>query len=532
MKSPTPVLTVAGAEQITQNPLTVKSTFSIPAKTLLLQRSEADSQEILTDVCGLGWFFGVQALPPSLPNGIHKSIFTAAQTRGRLTIVESSRQDAIPVRLELECHELDSPGYFNSKTIAFADRLGISHVSCTLRAPGPDGITRSCDTVSVTATETVTIGTFHYEHPFDYKEDGDGGEEDTFVFSFVVEMGSARRDSKVVPERVEPRAAMGLAESLRTGCIVDTKFYLYSRKTSEGGASHLKQIYASSAILRGISEDLDVLLQSRGFKGSETVCLDLFELEDEDQETEHYDYPGEDSDLEPEELPESLSSPNFSTEATIGPDGISPCGPATYEDGDGDKAKPTNKDLAIRSHVRMLNIHSYRWTDVEKNFMRMGRVIVLKDTAFATWEALIRYIYFNETHFSNLRSTGSPAPAGFPGVQCSPKSMYRLADKFGIDTLKALALENIKKQMTVQNVVTEVFSKFSSLYPEVLHAEVEYLLDHYADSKIQAGISNVLQTPITGEYAHRLDAMQRIITGVTKQINPYPTKAVLQVLLL
>lgn len=50
-------------------------------------------------------------------------------------------------------------------------------------------------------------------------------------------------------------------------------------------------------------------VHSRGFKGSENVSLDLFELEDEDQETENYDYPGEDSDLEPDE-PESIALPS------------------------------------------------------------------------------------------------------------------------------------------------------------------------------------------------------------------------------
>ncbi len=149
--------------------------------------------------------------------------------------------------------------HFNSSTTVIADRHGINHVSCTLRAPGPDGITRSCDTVSVAVTGTVTIGTFRYEHPIDYREVGEGREEDMFVFSFVVEIGSARNDSKVIPAQTEPRAASGLAESLRTGCMVDTKFYLYSRKMSVGGASHLRPIYTSSAILRGYSDDFDAL---------------------------------------------------------------------------------------------------------------------------------------------------------------------------------------------------------------------------------------------------------------------------------
>lgn len=67
--------------------------------------------------------------------------------------------------------------------------------------------------------------------------------------------------------------------------------------------------------------------------------------------------------------------------------------PKDDEDGNGDKVTPTNEDLTVA-----LTLVSFEFTltrglisccrhvqDVtEKNFMRMGRVIVMKDTAFAT----------------------------------------------------------------------------------------------------------------------------------------------------
>ncbi|KAF9019477.1 hypothetical protein BDZ89DRAFT_312705 [Hymenopellis radicata] len=273
MKPPTPVPTVVRAEQVTQNPLTFTSTFSIPGTALLRRRPQHDGPEISTESCGLGWTFGVHAhllVPPLLPDdGILQPVLAAARNRGRLTIVDSSGRDSIPA--SDGATNLIVRAHFDSSTIAFAGHLGIKHISCTLRAPGPEGVTRSCDKVSVDLAETVVIGTFNYEHPSGYKEGGGNGEEDTFMFTFVVEMGNSRSDSKTIPQQVERRAATGLAESIRTGCMVDTKFYLYSRRSFHGGASHPKEIYASSAILRGFSDDLDLLLVSHGFKGSETV---------------------------------------------------------------------------------------------------------------------------------------------------------------------------------------------------------------------------------------------------------------------
>ncbi|KAF9024468.1 hypothetical protein BDZ89DRAFT_119560 [Hymenopellis radicata] len=316
------------------------------------------------------------------------------------------------------------------------------------------------------------------------------------MFTFVVEMGNSRSDSKTIPQQVERRAATGLAESIRTGCMVDTKVLpvfeeILSRwrKSSKGDLCEL----GNSAWVQRTT--LDLLLVSHGFKGSETVPLDLFELKDEDMETDEYDYPGEDSDLEWEgppgpppniffgSVPSWPASSPLPSDAPVPvaedcsphlagsefrelieapmcqPEDISSCDPATPptsvgqkddEDGDGDKAKPTNEVLTVAlTHVQ---------TVTEKNFMRMGRVIVIKDTAFATWEALVRYIYFNEIHFDSLGAWPAPAQG-----RCSPKSMYRLADKFGIQTLKDLALENIKTQLSVQNVTREVFSRFSSL---------------------------------------------------------------------
>ncbi|OJA09740.1 hypothetical protein AZE42_09938 [Rhizopogon vesiculosus] len=62
------------------------------------------------------------------------------------------------------------------------------------------------------------------------------------------------------------------------------------------------------------------------------------------------------------------------------------------------------------------------------------RNILVRDTAFRTWKALILYLYTDKIAFSRLKSQGQPrvdVEASKPSTSwsCSPKSMYRLACK-------------------------------------------------------------------------------------------------------
>jgi hypothetical protein len=52
----------------------------------------------------------------------------------------------------------------------------------------------------------------------------------------------------------------------------------------------------------------------------------------------------------------------------------------------------------------------------------------------------------------------------------SPKSVYRLADMWGIEDLKELAVHQIMKNLTVENALTEACSAFSAVFDEVSFA--------------------------------------------------------------
>jgi len=162
--------------------------------------------------------------------------------------------------------------------------------------------------------------------------------------------------------------------------------------------------------------------------------------------------------------------------------------------------------------------------------------VVVKDVAYATYRAVLYYLYTDRIRFAPLSSSfhsscssgticiqvandsqaslGSatragpvevPAGAGSrrewiqdwirdnPGhpLPCSAKAVYRLADKLGLAELKSRAFEHITKSLTVENVPYEVFSNFSATFEVVRKVEVKYFLDHWAEIRSSDAMRNV-----------------------------------------
>ncbi|KAJ6501763.1 hypothetical protein DFH09DRAFT_944627 [Mycena vulgaris] len=73
--------------------------------------------------------------------------------------------------------------------------------------------------------------------------------------------------------------------------------------------------------------------------------------------------------------------------------------------------------------------------------------------------------------FSPLQSEGSKE-LDAEGPVCSAKSMYRLADKLGLEELKSCALEYLCSRLSEDNILHEVFSSFTSMYGPVVRIGV------------------------------------------------------------
>ena len=111
--------------------------------------------------------------------------------------------------------------------------------------------------------------------------------------------------------------------------------------------------------------------------------------------------------------------------------------------------------------------------------------------ALYSWQALLLYLYNDHLEFANLRSEGrapSAAAVGIASPQCSPKSMYRLADKvckcsgttqttlcltsvvaqLGLADLKGEAFKAIEERLSKENIVKELFSDFTWRYVAIV----------------------------------------------------------------
>ncbi|KAJ7679673.1 hypothetical protein B0H17DRAFT_1206463 [Mycena rosella] len=65
------------------------------------------------------------------------------------------------------------------------------------------------------------------------------------------------------------------------------------------------------------------------------------------------------------------------------------------------------------------------------------------------------------------------------GVQAMNAS--QLAEAFGLNDLKSLALTSLRSQLSPNNIVHEAFSSFTSVYPEIQEIEVAFLILHLPD---------------------------------------------------
>lgn len=275
--------------------------------------------------------------------------------------------------------------------------------------------------------------------------------------------------------------------------------------------------------------------------------------EDSDEEDEAYD-PGEtdgdppNSDPEPEpedvfEMTRDLLEPGVSAEVEMPGDSAEVEMPADDDDnGEGEDGKVRN----VRQKVA--HPSSPRASDVQIIPRRVAPIVerevpgppklrvVVKDVAYATYRAVLYYLYTDRIRFAplsssflsssssgtgntetpndsqaSLGSTTRTGPGevlsgassrrewiqdwvrGNPGqpLPCSAKAVYRLADKLGLAELKSRAYDHITKSLTVENVPYEVFSTFSATFEVVRKVEVKYFLDHWTEIRGSDAMRNV-----------------------------------------
>ncbi|KAK7008050.1 hypothetical protein R3P38DRAFT_3027160 [Favolaschia claudopus] len=282
-----------------------------------------------------------------------------------------------------------------------------------------------------------------------------------------------------LPHPLESRMETVLEETLSGRELVDIKFYAFSRRGTECVTRPLP-LFARRDLLRGFSDDLDALLTQQGFAESSVVDLDSYESKDTSFDDFGYD---SDSDLDSEEDEEDAR--------------MRPAIEPTPQEGEGNAAQDAKLQVVPVSGPLV------------RQGARMGRVFVLKDTAYKTWKALLYYLYTRGINFRPLKSEGLQEGTCI-GPVCSPKSMYRLADKLGLEELRGLALESISSRLTERNILQEVFSSFTSTYPVIQELEVRFLTSNFSE-KASEGLKEMTEKICQGEKPYCAETLFRIL---------------------
>ncbi|KAJ7461379.1 hypothetical protein B0H11DRAFT_2056938 [Mycena galericulata] len=257
-----------------------------------------------------------------------------------------------------------------------------------------------------------------------------------------------------LPQLLDARVERALAETIRGEDMVDTKFYAYSR-VGPSYVARPRAMFAKMSMLRGHSDILDAYLagiSQAGFAESQRIDLDTRIPE---ERFAGYDYLSDsdlDTDDEEDDVPSTIRSGSLPGRSNKAPANSVPVS---------DSAGPPVP-------------------------RRMGHVIVVKGHAYKTWNAFLYYMYTKNLAFRTSGSlsdseSGSASTSATP--KCSAKSMYKLADAFGLTDLKGLALAAVRSQLSAENIVRETFSRFTSWYPEVQDIEVQFLIQHLPDLK-------------------------------------------------
>ncbi|EMD33598.1 hypothetical protein CERSUDRAFT_98161 [Gelatoporia subvermispora B] len=274
------------------------------------------------------------------------------------------------------------------------------------------------------------------------------------------------------------------------GIFVDTKVYCFSRRWSSGRVDKPLPLYANSIALRHASQYFQALLSGAFREGGITnlsagyPCASSEFVYDYDYESDSDldEQEGKDPDLETEPVAtQPCDNEQAPAEETLddlaGPSDTSTC---VADAAVALPSSPSPGNISSSAPMsQVTDVSALNMPPSELQVFGKGRTICVQDIAYKTWQALIFYIYFGEVKFAPLKSQGVTTPEpqdAWSAPLCSPKSMYRLADKYGLEDLRKQALDNIRSRLSSRNIWTELLSRFTSRYPEVQGVQVDFVL--------------------------------------------------------
>ncbi|TFK54320.1 hypothetical protein OE88DRAFT_1732992 [Heliocybe sulcata] len=279
-----------------------------------------------------------------------------------------------------------------------------------------------------------------------------------------------------------------LETSIYSASFTDTRFFAFSRRHQRLGRIDTPvPLFANSSILKAATY-YDTLF-SVGFSESSLSALDNKFPENESPAIDINDY-GYDSDSDLSDYDETAPSENEDDVPSQQESNESPV--------QGDVGEPREQPGAISAG-------------------KLGRTVIVKDAALRTYTALIFYLYTGEITFRSLTSSQrEPSANAESSRSCSPKSMYRLADKLGVEELKRLAFEALKANLGETNIVQEAFSKFTATpgFEEIRSMELGILRQACRSTKVQSDLPQMMRRAVRGELPHAEEMVDSLIRRI------------------
>lgn len=286
------------------------------------------------------------------------------------------------------------------------------------------------------------------------------------------------------------------------GELLDTQFYLFSARSKHGNirvAAKIRSLFANDEGLTADSKYFNSLLSEKTLKDPALieVPLEHHPASEEILSLDDYGY-ASDSDLDEDEDEEEEDETN-----------------ETVQD---------NERLELQANVSAGTTPLIK-NDGTKGVYRTSpnRKILVTDTALNTWQALLYYLYTDESVFAPLRSQGSQTATqlglGKP-PPCSPKSMYRLACKIDQDVLRDKALAAIKSSLTEHNILQELSLSLTSRFPPILEMEVESLFQLITSATVMKDFPTFIKRIGGADLPHGVDILIKLHERMLRQHYP------------
>lgn len=148
-------------------------------------------------------------------------------------------------------------------------------------------------------------------------------------------------------------------------------------------------------------------------------------------------------------------------------------------------------------------------------------MVKIPDVAFVTFQAFLMYLYTYVIEFAPFgsklnrwsRHTEISQSPEDKVPRPSPKSIYRLADKYDVPALKALAVDQIRRGLAGCEIVKETFCRFISQYDElksIYSQQLAYTLAEHPSEGFLTNMGGKIESFIKGDIGHATEVVSAL----------------------